>query len=518
MFHRIRLAPTRETTFDGVDDAGRRPAPASRCAAGIVVVIVAAWPGIASPQQAPSAAGTVVVRQTTAPGAGVLVINPSILTQGTTSGSVSGGALPGGGTLTLREAVRLGLEFNLSSVTATYNVRQAQARETLARTPLMPHLVGQVSDSEQKINLGALGVRFDTPVPGFTLPETVGPYNVLDFRLRVSQTLFDAPARAQLRAARARSSGMEFSARDSQDVVVLAVAGTYLQATATRDRVAASRAQVETAEALFRRATEQRDAGLATPVDVNRAQVQVLAQRQRVSALSAELAKQKIDLARLIGVSTATVFELGEPLAFSVLAAPGLEEALAQAAQRAEIKAAEAEVRAAEQLLAAARAQRIPTAGVTADVGVNKSNPTPAQVTYSLAAVVRIPVWEGGRVGGETRLAEATLALRQAELDNLRGNVEAEVRRVFLDLTAAAEQVEVAQANLRVTTENLTLTRQRFDAGLGDNLSVVLAQESVAVAEQARITAVHAHNLGRLLLARLIGRAATEYTAFLNLP
>jgi outer membrane protein TolC len=131
---------------------------------------------------------------------------------------------------------------------------------------------------------------------------------------------------------------------------------------------------------------------------------------------------------------------------------------------------------------------------------------------------VRIPVWEGGRASGEARLAEANLALRQAELDNLRGHAEAEVRRVFLDLTAAAEQVEVTQANLRVTTENLTLTRQRFDAGLGDNISVVLAQEAVALAEQSHITAVLAHNLGRLLLARQVGRAATEYTSFLNLP
>src|SRR5262249_3346502 len=156
--------------------------------------------------------------------------------------------------------------------------------------------------------------------------------------------------------------------------------------------------------------------------------------------------------------------------------------------------------------LAAARAERKPSLSVSADYGVNKAEGTPTYQTYFIGANLRVPIWEGGRSDGRIEQADATLRQRRAELEALRGGGEAAVRTAPQARQAAAPQPEAAHAQLRVTTDNLARPRQRFDAGISDNLAVVQSQELVAAAQLDRINAVLAHNLAKLDLARAIGR------------
>jgi outer membrane protein TolC len=266
-------------------------------------------------------------------------------------------------------------------------------------------------------------------------------------------------------------------------------------------------------------ATRQRSAGLATPLDVNRFEVQLLTQQQRLVAFQAAFAKQKIDLARMIGLSPTDDYELANDVAFAAAPRLALEEALQHAAAgRADLQAAQAQVRAAELTLAAARAERKPSLSVSADYGASHAEGTPTSQTYFIGAALRVPIWEGGRSDGRIEQADATLQQRRAELQDLRADIEADVRKAFLDLQAAVRQVEAADAQLRVNTDNLGLTRQRFDAGVSDNLAVVQSQELVAAAQLDRINAVLAHNMAKLDLARAIGRAAEDFVAFMGLP
>jgi outer membrane protein TolC len=155
---------------------------------------------------------------------------------------------------------------------------------------------------------------------------------------------------------------------------------------------------------------------------------------------------------------------------------------------------------------------------VTADYGVNRAEGTPAHQTYFIGAALRVPIWEGGRTDGRIEQADAALRQRRAELADLRADIEADVRKAYLDLQAAVSQVEAADAQLRVNTDTLALTRQRFDAGVSDNVSLVQSQELAAAAELDRINSVLAHNLAKLDLARAVGRAAEDFVAFLGLP
>jgi outer membrane protein TolC len=181
------------------------------------------------------------------------------------------------------------------------------------------------------------------------------------------------------------------------------------------------------------------------------------------------------------------------------------------------LKAAEAQVRAAERERSAARSERLPSLSLSADYGAIGTNPASSHGTFSVVGTLRFPIWQGGRTEGDIQQADAALVQRQAELEDLRGRIESDVRNAYLDLQAAAGQVEVARENLQVSHENVDLTRQRFEAGVSDNVEVVQAQESVATAELDYINGVFAHNIAKLSLARAIGHADENLPQYLQL-
>lgn len=210
-------------------------------------------------------------------------------------------------------------------------------------------------------------------------------------------------------------------------------------------------------------------------------------------------------------------YEITDDVPF--LAAPSLsmDDALKQAFERrADLKAAEAQLRAAERTLAAARDERLPSLSVSGDYGDIGTNPSQSHGTFTAAATLHFPIWQGGRTEGDIKQAEATLAQRRAELGDLKSQIESDVRNAYLDLRAATSQVEVARRNLQVTRETLDLTRQRFDAGVTDNVEVVQAQEFLTSAELDVINSVFAHNVAKLSLARSIASAADSLQQFLN--
>jgi len=446
-------------------------------------------------------------------------LSPSIQVQGPIARSrTSTGGKPFSGILSLPDAIERALEYNLSAVGLAHAVRQARGLQTIARSALLPNVVGYLSETGQQVSLAALGLTPETLGP-VSLPEIVGPFNVVDLRARLSQTVVGRTAMNNYRSTQETVRAGEFTARDSRDVIVLAVGGAYLQAIAARARWQSARAQIDTATALHRRALQQHDAGLATPLDVNRAQVQVFAHQQRLSALQADYAKQKIDLARMTGLPPTDRYDLAEDVPFSAAPTLSLEEALTQAAdRRLDLKSAEAQVRAAEHALAAARAASLPAVVVSADYGAVHASAAQTRVTFSVAATVRVPLWEGGRTKGEIERANAVLGQRRAELEDVKAQIEGDVRKAYLDLEATSSQMEVTRANARVSTENLGLTRQLFDAGLSDKVAVVQSQQLVAAAELDAINGVFAHNLAKLDLARALGRAGEDIAQFLKLP
>jgi len=447
----------------------------------------------------------------------VTTINPSVQVQGPYEGS-STSKSAFNGKLSLRDAIQRGLGYNLGASGLSNAARQAQGQSQIARSALLPNINGYLAENLQQTNLAAEGLRIHIPIPGFNFPTIVGPYNNIDLRASVSQSVVDLTAWNNFRSSADLAHAAQFSARDARDSVVLAVCGAYLQIIATSERVKSAHAQLDTANALLSQTQQKRAVGLVAQIDVDRSEVEQLTQQQRVISLETELAKQKIILARMTGLPPNNNYELTDTVPFAAAPALDLDAAIAQAlAQRADIKAGEAQVRAAERTLAAARDERLPSLSINGNYGAIGTNPAQASATFSAAATFSVPIWQGGRTEGDIKEAHATLAQRQAELDDIKGQVESDVRNAYLDLQAATSQLKVAQRNLQVTRETLDLTRQRFDAGVTDNVEVVQAQESLTSAELDGINSVFAHNVAKLSLARAIASAADNLQLFLTL-
>jgi outer membrane protein TolC len=443
-------------------------------------------------------------------------------TQGPFSGSVYGAArAPFSGRLSLREAVERGIDFNLGEVGLENAVAETRAQRKIVRSALLPNISGYLSETVQQINLGATGFSFDQQIgqliPGLSIPSVVGPFNYFDLRATLTQKVVDITAWKNYGSAKWLVRSSEATAEDAEDLVVLAIGGAYLQVIAAKARLEAARAQLQTSSALYQQAVEQRSAGIIAQTDLNRAQIQALTDQQRITTLQNDLAKQKINLARLTGLPPNEYYETTDRVPFSPAPPMGLVEALRYAMEnRSDLRAAEAQVRAAEKTLSAARAERIPSLSIYADYGVIGKNPSrQAHGTFTVVGTLSFPIYLGGRISGDIQQAKVGLNQRRAELEDIRGQIEREVRNAFLDMQAAANQVEVAIKNIQASLQNLDLSRQRLDAGVSDNTEVVQSQGAIANAQLDYINSIFAHNLAKLSLARAIGCAAESLPRFL---
>lgn len=461
--------------------------------------------------------GGVVAAETPVAGttASVNTLNPTVSVQGPYSGSAgSTKQIPFSGKLSLAEAIDRATHFNLGAIGAAQSLSQSRGQARAARSSLLPNIRADLADTEETFNLRSIGFSFS--FPGISLPTVVGPFNVLDVRARVSQSIADFTAINNFRSAREAGRAGELSARDAQEAIVLAVAGEYLQVIAAHSRLDSARAQLETAKTLQARTEKQLQFGKAAQIDVNRAHVEVLLDQQRLVTLQNDLAKQKIALARMTGLPPTADYELSDKVPYAPAPPLTVDDAVQQAlARRADLKAAEAQVKAAERALAAAHAERYPSASVSADYG-DIGTPSELRPTYTVAATLNMPIWMGGRNKADIQQAQAVLTQRRAELDDTRSQIESDVRSAYLDLDAAANQVDVAKQNIALMSETLHQTRERFETGVSENYDVIQSQESMTGANFDYIDSVFAHNLAKLSLARALGVAAEKLSEYLS--
>jgi len=464
--------------------------------------------------------GSVAATEQPVPGTttSVNTLNPSVQISGPYSGSTrSTAAIPFSGKLSLREALERGLVYNLGAIGVTQTMRQNRAQVTVTRSALLPNLSGAVSETVEQVDLAALGFRISIPIPGIRIPTVAGPFNYGSLQVSLSQNLANLTAVHNYRAAQATARAGQYSLEDARDLVTLAVGGAYLQVLAAEARLDAAQALLDTANAVFHQSTEQHSEGVLGRLSVDQSQLRTLTQQQQIITLRNDLDKQKINLARLTGLPPDPGYQLIDRFPFSPAPVQNVNDALAQAErQRADLKAAQSQVEAAARALSATRAERLPSLSVSGDYQVIGTNPAESHGAFAVVGTLSIPIWQGGRTAGDIAQAEAVLAQRRAELDDTHGQIESEVRQVYLDLAATAGQFEVAQKNLQVAQEALEMSRARMEAGVANTVEVVQAQQTVATAQLDLIDSVFAHNLAKLSLARALGHASDQLPTLLK--
>jgi outer membrane protein TolC len=411
--------------------------------------------------------------------------------------------------LTVKDAVQRALQFNLGLLLQEQAVKTAGGARWRALASLLPDVSAAGTSSRQVINLDAYGF------PGE--PSIIGPFNVFDARVYVSQPILDLRAVNEARAASAKERAERLGVRTARDLVTLVAVNLYLESVAAASRIEAAHAQQATAETLFKQASDMKNAGVVAGIDVLRAQVQLQNQRQRTIRAENDFEKSKLQLARAIGLPSGQPFALTDQIPYAPLADVTLESALKTAFEsRADYLAARERVTAAQSSRRAASAEHIPTLHLDADYGAIGQTPSDAHATFRIAGTLRVPLFDAGRSNARRIESEADLRRREAELEDFRGRVEYDVRSALLDLRAAGQQLEAAQANVTLAGQELEQARDRFAAGVAGSLEVSQAQQAVASASDSYIAALYAHNLAKASLARAVGTAEQSVMTFLG--
>jgi outer membrane protein TolC len=417
--------------------------------------------------------------------------------------------------ISVKNAIDRGLRNNLGALLSDDNTMAARGQKWKELSALLPNVSAAASENAATINLAAEGFRFKGGA--FSgIPNVVGPFGFFDARIYAGQSL-DLNTLRRERGALANEKAAQYNYKDARDLVVLAVGNAYLEAIAGAARVETAEAQVATAQALQEKTRDQQKAGVIPAIDALRAQVEFQARQQQLIVARNDYAKQKLTLARTIGLPLGQDFILTEKLPYEPLVTLGIEESLRRAyASRSDYLAAAQQVRAAEYFRRAATAEHYPTIELVANYGDSAITLGTPQGVFQASATLRIPIFAGGKIHADVLQAEATLRQARSELENLRGQIDFDVRTALLDLNAAADQVEVARSSVDLANQTLDQAKDRFSAGVADNLEVVQAQETVASANEDYISSLYAHNLAKVALARAIGFAEEGVKQYLQ--
>jgi outer membrane protein TolC len=448
------------------------------------------------------------LQQLAAPGG----LTPGAITQGSFGGSlVEGKAKDGVLDLSLDDAIARGLRQNLGLILQATAQQSAHGQQMEQLQALLPTATGNASIEVEQIDLAAFGLK----LPG--LNPIVGPFQVIDFRAYLTQSLINVPALESYIAAKHNFAAAQLSADDAREMVVLTVGNAYLLCLADAARIDAVTAELATSKLSLDQATASHDAGISPRLDVLRAQVDYQNEQQALISTSNQLAKDKLALARAIGLPLDQVFRLTDNEPYAALDNLDPAAAFAQALKnRKDLAAASEQVAAARAGQTAARADQLPTVQFSGDFGDIGETVNHSHGTYTATGSVSAPILQIAKTRGEEDVAGAQVEQSRDKLADQVQQVNAEIRDSILDIQSAAKLVEAAKSNVDLANEALSEAQQRFHAGVSDNLPVSQAQSSVEQANDQYIAALYQHNAAKLSLARALGVAQTNLKDYLG--
>lgn len=427
----------------------------------------------------------------------------------TTAQQVPGAARtsPAVSSLGLEQAIALALHNNLATLLAAERESEARGLQKEALSGLLPNISGTAYQASLTENLAALGFT-GAKFPGFT-STFIGPFKNFDARARFQQTIFNLSTWRNYQAGRAGVRAAQYEETIAREQVATATALAYLETMRADRSVAAAEANVTLAQTLLKLATDQRTAGIATGVDVTRAETRLAQEQVRLSRAQTDDEDARLQLQRIVGLPLGSQFTLSDPLQFSAEALPAIETAIATAEDtRGEVRAAEAQLTVNQLEARATRAEQLPSLEFLGDYGISGVTPvTSALPTRRFAIQLDVPIFNGGLTRGRIQVATAREREAQLQLESIRGQISEDVRLAYAALRTTAETVRAADQTATLAERELEMARDRYRAGVGDSIELVTAQTTLANARLDQIAALAAYNGARLNLAASLGRA-----------
>jgi outer membrane protein TolC len=413
--------------------------------------------------------------------------------------------------LSLDDAIARGLQHNLGLILTSQSTLSSRGQQLDQLQALLPTVDANIKETVQQADLQAEGLR----IAGF--PAVIGPYGFTDLRASLNWSLVNLSALQNYLASKHNFAGAKLSIQDARDLVVLTVGNAYLTCIADKSRIDEEQAQVDTSKISLDQAVDNHKAGTAPLLDELRARVDYQTQQQALITAQNTYDKDRIALARAIGLSLEQKFELTTNAPYAPLDNLDADAAVQQAlASRSDLKALREQVAAAEHARKAATDERLPTVGFSGDYGDIGVNVEHSHGTVDATGTLDVPVFEEAKLRGDAKQAQSQLDQERSRLSDMQGQIGADVRDSILDIQAAAKQVQVSRSNVELAREALDESQQRYKAGVADNLAVSQALAALAQADNQYVNSLYQHNIAKLSLARALGIAGTNYKIYVG--
>ncbi len=411
--------------------------------------------------------------------------------------------------LTLDQAVGLALKQNPTAQIAVLTAAQSEQDKNIARAALLPEVSLSIKEQAQRQNILAQfgGKRIFPGIPGH-----IGPYGVFSAGASGDSPIFDLSLYRRLQAARATANASKADSLSTREQVILLVVSQYIGTLRAVADVQASQSRVDLAQALYDQAADLQKEGVGTGIDTLRANVELQNEKQRLIEAQADQERSVYGLSRLLNLDPRQAVELSDSLSFFDTPQPQVDASIEEGLEsRQEWKALEAQIRAAGYQKKAARDSRLPSLrfdGTWAQLGT-----TPSQVipTYTYEGSVNMPLFTGGRIHAEIVRADLEIRKLEQQQEDLRNQIALDVKTALINLTSARNEVQVANLGVQLAKEEVEQARDRFKAGVANNIEVISAQDSLSRANDNQIAALYRFNQARADLARSTGQMEKVY-------
>ena len=410
--------------------------------------------------------------------------------------------------LTLRDAVTTALKENPQVQIATLSFAESQEDKSIARSALLPQAGLEVLDRAIRANLYA---EFGSKFPG--VPEHAGPFQFFQGGPIVTMPLLDLTLWRRLQAAHQGMNASQAQETTMREQVVLLVVSQYLAGMRASAALKAAQARVDLAQALYDQASDLQKHGVGTGIDTLRANVELQNEKQRLLEAQTQQKVALYGLGRLLNLDPQREIDLADTPNFYETPEINASRSLEQAYEtRPEMKALAAQAHMAELARRGASESRLPTLnffGTWGEQGLSAPSSIPAYV-YQLT--VDVPLFTGGRIRAEIAKAGLEIKKVQQERDDLRNKIALEVKTAQAQLDAAQHEVDVANLGVKLAEEEVAQARDRFQAGVANNIEVVSAQNALARANDNQIAALYDYNQSRADLSHAIGQIEVLYS------
>lgn len=398
--------------------------------------------------------------------------------------------------LSFSQALRMALTQHVDVIIANERVNQALARIQESSSALFPQLIGAVSENRRTQDIRSTGIN----LPGKPL---VGPFNVYDARLRLTQTIFDPGVMSRLKLSKQKkifSVAQQYQIQ--QDVLVL-VATLFIQAKRAQELCRVEQVSLSREKKAMAIAFAGLKAGLISTFDMQKARAKYAHALYEAQIIKRQALESSLDLIAALNLPMEEEFDFvwGQQELFEDQALESLAD------DQLDINLAREHLKLREKERVAVARDFWPKVLVSGDYGPSGESPSSrdSSETYAVSISASIPLFEGGLRQAKLKESESDVRISQIQLQNVERQVKAKFAGQHVILLQAKAFIEESERNIDVALAQLRLMRGKYQSGVGSSLDVSSAEVRVLSALDQKDEAQAYYFLTKIHLARLLG-------------